>query len=266
MNVYREVMMLFPLCPRGTTWDALLSADTLVPESNVPWPFNERKILYIIGCIAKALQFMHEKGFSHRDVKPHNILLAEPPTASSDADLRQVGLPLLMDFGSVAAARCDVKNKSQAMNLEEEAALKTSAAYRYPTASSFDIQGCLVIVVVVLYLLVIYSLCSRAPELTSVPYPPCVIDERVDTWALGCTMFCLAFGRSPFETPKEGVVRLGILNGRYQVPAGRRMRNCTFSEQFERSFLQPMLQVESKLRPSMAALAQSCDDLLSARI
>ena len=34
-------------------------------------------------------------------------------------------------------------------------------------------------------------------------------------WALGCTLFCLAFGRSPFETSREGVLRLAILNGRY---------------------------------------------------
>ena len=134
----REVMMLFPLCPRGTTWDALVSADVVSPESTVPWPFNEKKVLYIISCIAKALQFMHEKGFAHRDVKPHNILLADPPattttttTSDSSSDIRQVGLPLLMDFGSVAAARCEVKTKSQGLDLEEEAASKTSAAYRY---------------------------------------------------------------------------------------------------------------------------------------
>ena len=135
--------MLFPLCPRGTTWDAMISADVVSPDSNIPWPFNERKILYIISCIAKALQFMHDKGFAHRDVKPHNILLADPPATSggshsNDADIRQVGIPLLMDFGSVAAARCEVKNKSQGMNLEEEAASKTSAAYRYPSIHPYD--------------------------------------------------------------------------------------------------------------------------------
>lgn len=130
---HREVMLLFPLCPRGTTWDALLSADVLSAESTVPWPFNEQKILYIIGCIAKALQFMHDKGFSHRDVKPHNILLSEPiinTGSSRSEDYRLVGLPLLMDFGSVTAARVDIKTKSQGLNIEEEAASKTSAAYR----------------------------------------------------------------------------------------------------------------------------------------
>ena len=57
------------------------------------------------------------------------------------------------------------------------------------------------------------------------------VDARVDVWALGCTMYCLAFGRSPFESAKTGVVeKLGILNGRYTVPAGGRMRNSVFGE------------------------------------
>ena len=44
--------------------------------------------------------------------------------------------------------------RQQALALEDEAACKTSAAY-------------------------------RAPELTSVPQPPCQIDEKVDIWGLG---------------------------------------------------------------------------------
>ena len=95
-----------------------------------------------------------------------------------------------------------------------------------------------------------------------VPRPPCSIDERVDTWALGCTLFCLAFGRSPFETAKEGVMRLAILNGKYTVPAGRRMRNCVYSEDLEKVLLQPMLQLDHRQRPFMSSIAQKCDELL----
>lgn len=129
---HREILMLFPLCSRGTTWDAMLRADALVPESAVPWPFNEKKALFITSCIAKALLFMHSKGYTHRDIKPHNILLAEPAGRGiSTEDYRSVGHPLLMDLGSVAVAKCEVKSKPQALVIEEEAAQKTSAAYRY---------------------------------------------------------------------------------------------------------------------------------------
>jgi hypothetical protein len=61
-------------------------------------------------------------------------------------------------------------------------------------------------------------------------------------------MFCLAFGRSPFETSKEGVLRLAILNGRYQAPAGNRMRQCTFSDAYM-DLIQQMLQVDHTQRP-----------------
>jgi hypothetical protein len=30
----------------------------------------------------------------------------------------------------------------------------------------------------------------------------------------GCTLYALAFGRSPFEHPRDGVLKLGIISGR----------------------------------------------------
>lgn len=98
--------------------------------------------------------------------------------------------------------------------LEEEAALKSSAAY-------------------------------RPPELTSVR-PPVVIDEKADIWALGCTLFSLAFGRSPFEGP-EGVQRLGILNGRFSYPFGNSMRECKFSASYVQ-LINDMLRLEPSER------------------
>lgn len=29
------------------------------------------------------------------------------------------------------------------------------------------------------------------------------IDARVDVWSMGCVLYALAFGRSPFESPTE---------------------------------------------------------------
>lgn len=48
---------------------------------------------------------------------------------------------------------------------------------------------------------VVCSAPYRPPELTSVE-PGAVIDERVDVWALGCTLYAMAFGHSPFESPR----------------------------------------------------------------
>jgi hypothetical protein len=64
-------------------------------------------------------------------------------------------------------------------------------------------------------------------------------------------LFCLAFGRSPFESPKEGVQKLAILNGRYTVPAGRRIRSTVFSEGYV-ALIQKLLAANPSNRPFIA--------------
>ena len=78
--------MLFPLYPHGTAWDAIERA---IPRDSdgPPWPFPERKALLVTVGAAKGLLALHELGYAHRDVKPHNILLGEG------------GAPVLMDLG-----------------------------------------------------------------------------------------------------------------------------------------------------------------------
>ena len=86
------------------------------------------------------------------------------------------------------------------------------------------------------------------------------IDERVDVWSIGCTLYCLAFGRSPFETPREGVLRLAILNGRYSYPQGMRNRNCGFSSGYV-SAIDSMLQVDHTKRPFVEDIIEVLEEL-----
>lgn len=219
----KQVLMLFPLYPLGTLWDKIANA-----ANSDKWPFPEPVALYMIMCAAEALQVLHKDGLAHRDVKPHNFLLEPIPEKHrrGPSSLR----PVLMDLGSVAAARVQVRNKREALQLEEEAASKTSAAY-------------------------------RAPELTSPPFPPFNVDERVDTWGLGCTMYCLAFGRSPFETPKEGVLRLAILNGKYSTPPGLRFKDCVYSQEYMH-LVDKMLKVDCTERPYVEEVIRDIQQLL----
>ena len=223
---HKMVHMLFPLCPLGTCWDVVErsigigSADTAAGDR---WPFDERRALRVCLGVAQALDFMHDggRGFAHRDVKPHNVLLYDADHA------------VLTDLGSVSPARVTVATRQQALAVEDEAACKTSAAY-------------------------------RAPELSQAPQPPCVVDERVDVWGLGCTLFSLAFGTSPFESPREGVLRLAILNGRFTFPAHYRHRDCQFSDAFA-DLISAMLKLNASDRPTAAEVAAQCEQMLMDR-
>lgn len=222
-NQPRQFYLLFPLYPVGTAWEAIERASIGIdPASRTgpPWPFPEKRAIRVILCIAKALDFMHRKGLSHRDVKPHNILL------SDESDDKHV----LMDFGSVSPAKQSINSRSDALLVEDEAAQKTTMAY-------------------------------RPPELTSAPFPPCTLDERIDVWSLGCTMFCLAFGRSPFETAKEGVQKLAILNGRWSPPQDLRMRDCIFSSSYV-GLIDRMLHLDWNSRPFMGEVIDRLQEML----
>lgn len=216
-NGARIVLFLFPLYQGGTIWNLIERANE---QEASQWPFTEARALRMLVGIARGLQAMHDFGWAHADVKPHNVLISDDDT------------PILMDLGSATRARKEIQTRQQALNVEEEAATKTSMAY-------------------------------RAPELTSTPYP-ISLDERVDVFGLGCTLYCIAFGNSPFETPREGVSKLAILNGKYSYPNDFRKRDVWFSETTV-DLIDSMLSIDIANRPFTGEVEKAARRALDSR-
>jgi len=78
------------------------------------------------------------------------------------------GTALLMDFGSMAPARVSLDDRRDVLALQDEAAVNSTMPY-------------------------------RAPELWE-PQAGTVLDAtKADVWALGCLLWAMAFGYSPYE-------------------------------------------------------------------
>ena len=118
-----------------------------------------------------------------------------------------------MDLGSVARARVEVTSRRAALSLQESAAQLCTAAY-------------------------------RAPELFEVP-SECTIDERTDVWSLGCMLYAMAFGDSPFDGSA-----LAAVSGRLRFPNGHR-----YSENFC-GLISWILQVDPSQRPFIGQILE----------
>ncbi|KAF7726665.1 hypothetical protein EC973_008539 [Apophysomyces ossiformis] len=134
---------------------------------------------------------------------------------------------VLMDFGSITKARVSVNTRQDALLQQDIAAERSTMSY-------------------------------RAPELYDVQTGT-TLDEKVDIWSLGCTLYAAAYGQSPFEANINevgGSLALAILNGQYKFPA-----EDPYTEGF-RECIKSMLTVNPQQRPDIHAVIASLDALL----
>jgi len=156
----RVCYMLFPYVPLS------LRAEVnrrVLNESSPPRPFTELKALQLFSGILYGVQAMHSANYSHRDIKPENVLLQENHSSSFK--------PILMDFGSVGSLTQPIQTRRQVLEVMEHAAQHTTFPYRPPELLEGGV---------------------RAGD-NDIDF------AKVDVWSLGCLLFAMFFGSSPFE-------------------------------------------------------------------
>lgn len=137
-------------------------------------------------------------------------------------------LPILMDFGSLVRARIKITTRSQALLQKELAEQHSTMPY-------------------------------RAPELFDVKTNT-ELDEKVDIWSLGCTLYAMAYGESPFETSinEGGSMALAVLGAKFKFPSDS---NKGYSEGLK-NLINQMLTVEPNDRPDIHKVIELVDTLL----
>lgn len=114
--------------------------------------------------------------------------------------LSDEGVPVLMDFGSCKPARQSIITRSDAYVVPPNHRLTVSLRVQDEAAEHSTMP-------------------YRAPELFDTPTNS-FLDEKVDIWSLGCTIYAMLYGHSPFETlqTEQGSIALAVLNRQFTFP------------------------------------------------
>lgn len=138
-----------------------------------------------------GLQYLHYQGIIHRDIKPPNLLqTADHRTKISDFGVSYLGRPINDDQVAENLSESDMQDFDEAKELAKTVG---TAAFYAP------------------------ELCYTDGNSESPPVGP-----AIDVWALGITLFCMLFGRTPF-VDNEFVVMRRIADEEIYVPR-RRLR------------------------------------------
>lgn len=181
-------------------------------------------VLQIFRQVCAGLRLMHnfEPPYAHNDVKPGNVLITQRKG--------QPPVAILMDFGSAQPARKQICSRPEALQLQEWAAEHCSAPY-------------------------------RPPELWDCP-SGAYIDERTDVWSLGCTLYAIMYGESPFEYAvgeTEGSLQLAIMNAQIRWPSSR---SSSYPDQLHQ-FVVWLLQPQISVRPHINDILFHVDKLIA---
>ncbi len=138
--------------------------------------------------------------------------------------------PVLMDFGSVVRARKFIATRQEALEQQDQAAEHSTMPY-------------------------------RAPELFDVKTES-TLTEKVDVWSLGCTLFALLYGYSPFEPPTESSlvgdsIALAVTQGAFKFP------ESNYVDWGAKEVVRRCLVVNPEMRPSVTEIRHLVEEIIT---
>ncbi|OQR82495.1 serine/threonine protein kinase [Achlya hypogyna] len=149
----------------------------------------------------------------------------EPPIVHRDIKPENVLLdhdldPLLTDFGSVVEGEIKITTRGDALKAQETASIHSSMAY-------------------------------RAPELYDVATNS-VLTSRTDVWSMGCLLYAMAFGYSPYECSITDAGLAKVIEVTYLGVLGAvKFPSQTIYSPFLCELISWMLTIDPSERPSM---------------
>lgn len=84
----------------------------------------------------------------------------------------------------------------------------------------------------------------------------------MDIWSLGCVLYCLAYGHSPFETTdtveQGGSMALAVMNGSWKFPA---QDPAGYSDELK-ALIKEMLVLDPRARPTIDQVLRRTQQLI----
>ena len=162
-------------------------------DSNNSLSWNKMGAPYYAQQLALAVEFLHEQGIVHGDIKPDNILLTPQ------------GRLQLSDFGSAFRLRNDMKthhddNNASAVNSvddngNDKSPHKSNANF---LCSNGGVNG-------------VGTVDYSSPEVIR-GTPQEKLTSGIDLWSLGCVFVALQWGESPFHSTTDALAVKAIMD------------------------------------------------------
>lgn len=161
--------------------------------SNVFLPnLTFRQSRRVLRDVLLALEYLHMQGIVHRDIKPANLLV------SSDYTVK------ISDFGVLFAPCLDPKNECDEFLEMDLAKTVGTPAFFAPELCQTSFSNT--------------NSSNSVPQVSEDAAGVPRVNHKIDIWAFGVTLYCLLFGRVPFNADSEFALFDVIVHQKLEFP------------------------------------------------